>query len=143
MFNSSRNLRYVFWNQWDNENDYIYHDCRDGGNILTYPKVYKVDVPCYSMVEDDGKPKDASVPQGKETDTPVETSDKPLTDAEKVSKDRLALKEENDKFEAEKLRSEKLRAEKSLGGQTGAEIEPKTLDQKAAEEAKEIVDAFN
>ena len=92
------------------------------------------------MDEEYGKPKDASVPQGKEI------SDN-FSDAEKVSAAREKLKAENDAYEAEKLRAEQLRAEQQVGGRSAAGSESLTpedaMKKKAEEEAREIVDAFH
>ena len=88
------------------------------------------------MVEDDGKPKDESVPQGKETNKPVEDT-APNTEADKEplslydKTEAIVTRQEAANKKTEELleRQEKLFANQRLAGTGGGHIEtePKKL----------------
>jgi len=55
-----------------------------------------------------------------ESNAEGEEVDKPVTEAEKVSRDTEELKAKNDAYDVEKLRAEKARAERQRGGESNA-----------------------
>ena len=71
--------------------------------------------------------------KGKETDTPKEEPDKPLSPVQEVNKNYEELKEANDKVEAELLRKEELKAKTALGGQTDAGQKQETQEDRDQE----------
>ena len=80
------------------------------------------------MVEDDGKPKDEAVPQGKKVDTPVE---KPKEDISELEK----LKTHNDEIEKELVRgrelqaeAQKLEADSLMSGDAGGKVDEVVVD---------------
>ena len=99
------------------------------------------------MVEDDGKPKDESVPQGKETNKPVETSDKPTEEPDKSislydKTEKIVTRQEEANKKTEELlkRQETLFANQRLAGTTGGNVETKQVspEKKKTDQAQEF-----
>ena len=74
------------------------------------------------MVEDDGKPKDESVPQGKEDDKPVEDDKEPISLYDKTEAIVTRQEAANKKTEELLTRQETLFANQRLAGTTGGNV---------------------